>query len=970
MYYKGDFTAKIDGQDIPARLYIYTEDTGEPDELTFGAEPVTITWDDAGITDVIHRSQLEVRLVATEDGQYRDISSQSRPVYCHLYIEKFGALTRWWSGVYASTTLSEPFSREKNYELSVTFSDFGKLKRTMYDGTLDTAAGLVEVMDFLVMAFGYFLEDSYESKIEAHNLVMTGIGSDTLPELMIRDRMFYKDGEPRSLLDILTDILEPTNTHVIQYDGKMHLFCPDYFTAESSGIEVSHSLKAGGTDAELETCESYRRIELDYDRGTGNLFDFSPDMDGFIYSGNYADISEDGDGSAVLAVGSNYVAPGTPLTVAGGDNLSASMILLMTSGLSWPGGSKPSLPESISGIRYTFPETKISIAVDGVASPSAAAHRIRLDVAIFAVFSHEEDFGLYLAELPVKVKFTGRSGSVQYLKENTSIFSPSRFSWGSGESTVSVYLQTESPDMNRYGQFTLSLYMPDPGSPGKIEVTYMPTSFRFTDSKKPWGESGNEFRTTVVNALGLVSIKAEPDGYFDSGILSQMERVREDIADTDSDVFSKSFAMGTPVSMSIDTISNFEGYGAVSADSTFLVRYADFLKRNFAVTEDSPARRKVKGTYMFNHLLGLPVFITEECTPLKTLSGYSRAFFIRSEQWNVRSGMSDLQVEEANAEYYEPYVAYIIAIPSSLSLDAAGTAVQAVIRASGTSWNLAGGPNASATPTSGQEGDTTISVSMTENTALKERTSYIVIRRGASSVEETRIALVQAPGEPYLTLDPLYATVQWGEQPAPTSIDTNMPELTVTSTQSRFTGTVSEDGKSLQIHIEHNPGGRDDGAIVGYVDVAGKDYPDTSVRVLVLAATPRFRLDALVEAVDVPAGGGSASDYAVQFRTNASSLHITAAGTLFEGNDFWLWRRNDSGASWQTVKQLVAGDNSITLSGDPGKDEMLYFRIAPSRRYAINAGSQKAAAFSVTASAPDEEDLNIPLIIAQDAAEN
>ena len=971
IYYEGEFTARIEGKDVPAMLKIYTEDTGIPQPLIFSAEPVTITWDDAGITDVIHRSQLEARLIATEDGQYRDIIGQQSPVWCHLLIMKEGQYVRWWSGAYASATLSEPFSTEKNYEVSITFSDFGILERKAYDGACDTSNGIVGISDIFVHILSSFLEDSYVGIIKVHNLLSANIGEDGILDQMVRDKIFYEDdGSPRYMLDIVTDILEPTNTHIMQYDGEVHLFCPDCFTAEEVGDAVSRSMISGGTDAELETCERWRRVDLDYPSDTDALYEFTPDMDDYVYSGDYADISKDGDSSAVLAIGNTYAAPGSFYTMAGGEGLSASMILLMNVGLSWPGGSRPGGPESIGGIRYSFPETRICVSTSNVIVPSSASHRIRIDIDIFAVFTHSGDFGLYLIELPVVVKFIDSNGSVSYLKENTSIFSPSRYSWSTQEASASAFLQTETPDKNKYGQYTLSLYIPNPEGIGVVEVSYSPTSFRFMDSSKPLGESGNEFRTSTVNAIGLVGIKATAIGYFDSELLNKGNGIHEDFydADTDADVFSREFKMGTPLMSSIGTTNNIMGHGDITWESAFITRYAAFIRRNAGLVQP---RMEIHGTYIFNHLLGLAVFIPEHSIPLRTLSGRNSAFFIKSESWNIKSGLSELSLEEFSVEEYSPYPDYssIVAIPSELNLDALGTAVTAVIRAEGTSWNLAAGPHADVIPVSGGEGDTTITVSMDENTDIAKRTSYIYIRKGASSVEYARITLAQEGAELYVTLNSKVIQVPWGTQPEPVGVQSNAETFEVSTSNAKVHAEMSEDNSQLLISVDEGDGGRDDLGIIAIVNVTGRadGHSDVTASLTVVRNSPGFILEATKPTVSIPRLTLIGLKYSVEFRTNGvSPLRITAGGTLMQHNDLYLYKKNANDDSYVSVKKLEKGENEIAFS-DNTADRLVYFSIMNATTIVANTDPiQRAAAFSVKVSAPDEEDKTIALMMTQE----
>lgn len=963
MYYRGEFKARNGGRYIVAEIHIYTEKTGDPSALVLDADPLMLSWDECTIDKSIHKAQAEVRVIATADRMYRDITESLEPVYMQLYLD--GSL--WWRGQYASSTCLEPFSTEKNYRISLTFSDFNTLARIAYDGSYANAAGLVTVGEILSLA----LRQVSSGGITVHPVIASTIGETSFMNLIVRDAMLYDSyGEPRYLLDVLTDILESANVHMMQYGGSVHLFSTDYFTYITDPLTVSRSMRAGSTDAEMETCESYSRMELDYSRGEDDMYSFSPDMNGYTYSGDYADISDDGDASEILALGDQVVAPGTYLAISGGDSSSASMILLMKTGLYWPGGTVPVTPESVADISYDLPQVTFCISQDQVKAPTASAHRIKLTLSLFMYMLHEagEDYGLLRASVGAKVRFVSMTGASKYLKENTSIFSKSRYSWEGDSSTqVSLFLSNEQPDKNKRGTLSLSIYIPDPQDTGKIYVDMDIRTLTLTDTDRPLGESGIKYATPVLKALGLVGISASPDGYLDMSILSTMDAVKEDLADTSDETYSRSFAMGTPITVSVDTHSNFIGYGIVNKSSTFLSRYAAFVRKNMARKEGEPPRRTVTGTYMFDHLAGLPIFSPDESVPLKTLAGLSRGFFMRSEQWNVRTGMSNICIEEADVKEYEPYpgARYAIASPSELRFPGAG-GTQNLRIISNIIWALVAGDHISISPNSGTS-STDVAVKMDINTTLTSRTSTLKLNAPQNPGGSTMINIIQEAGEAFLEISSSGGLVPWGTQPPQVGISTNMDEI-VLSSNSPY-AEPSLDGLILNINVKETPGGRNSLPVPAAVIVTGKaeGYPDISRNYAMIIGAPGFRLDTMVQSANVPQAGGAAASYYVEFRSNGSSLSISLSGSLASYNTFWLYRRTGQN-SYQSVKALSEGDTSYYPSGDPGAEEMQYYRIYPWNAYPANAdGGLLAAAFIVTANAPGQTSKTTTLVISQNA---
>lgn len=969
MHYEGTFTLRNGDETVPALIRIYTDSSEDAVPLVLAADPVTITWDEAGITDVVHRAQAEVRLIATDDGMYRDIMQSTEVVRMSIHVRMNGVMSLWWTGTYASSTCVEPFSNEKNYEISLTFSDFNSLEEKAYDGSLDTSSGVVEV-EALICLIAYELGYArLASSTFIHTMPQATIGDSSFMELTIRDAVFRDtDGEPRMLLDILTDTLDAVNVHIVQYCGRIHLFCPDWFLMKESGEAVSGTLMAAGTDAELETCESYRRIELSYVRDDGDLKSYEPDMDEFTYTGIYADISDEHDGTDILAVsGKTMEGKNARLAMEGGDS-NASMVLVLADNLNllWTGGS-PNLPQSVDDIEFTLPEMTFCVTKDQIPLPLNNARRITVELSMFLIMRQPgDDYGLQQARFPASVRFVESGGHVSYLKENTSIFSPSRYSWGDEESQVSLFLNLDSPNKAKKGTYTFHIYIPDPGAIGKIYMSCDLTGLII------WCSNGKTPLQPRLLAVGIVSMTSSTQGYFDTSILSEMDKIKEDIADTHDAVYQHEYAMGTPKIMTVNTISNISGYG--DAGNTLLRRCADFFKRNMARQEGKPPRRTVHGTYMYDHLSGLPLFIPSASLPLATIAGVSRCLFVKSEVWHLRNGQCDLVIEESDASEYAPYPGskYVFPSPCRLVFPAEGGTQYFSIISSGTQWNITQGDIYFLNPLSGSDKETSVLIKVDENLELKPRTRDIHINTsyGDNPGGMDTIEVVQAAGEPWLLLSAEVGIIQWGQQPPQIGISTNMDEVSAFSPSEYVSGVNIERGVILNISLKNTPGGRNSPAYGAVVDVTGKaeGFPDIVRRYSMVLMPPGFFLDTPVMSVNIPPEGGRYSSYYVEFRSNGNRLKINAAGTMAQAVSFWLYRRVNEEGSYQTMRELPFGTTDVLLGDDPGADEMQYYRIMPFNDYPSNtSGTISAAAFIVTASAPDKEDKKVTLVISQNS---
>ena len=651
--YRGEFTVRDRGRDLPARISVGTADMLSTQAWTpflLSADPVVLTWEECALTDVIHRSQLQLNLIAENDGDYRDLAQSAEAIYCLLEVDAGSGFSRWWVGAYADTTWLEPFSREKGYDVQMTFSDFGYLERLDYDGsnfgsTSQGAANVGSIVSWLVSLFS-----GNVSLPEVRWMLMPSarMNNTALSELFVRDVMFTEDdGTPRNMLDILTDVLDSANVHIMQYGGKVWLFSPDCGAVCDAGDAVSGTLEAAGTDAELESCESYRRMDLTYDP-TGPIGNgFKPDNEGFVYD-SYANMYDYfGVNSLVLTKMDSMYDVRALSYVNGSKELIKLLWRSARDPLEWI-GPVPVVP---SGIFPSFiapiPTVHINLANDELSPNEIIQKRYIVRLSMWGIFVRAD--GAYLNNAVIDCSVTWNQLGTTNKKY-----------WRKADSTASGYQWVDTPTTDSalkpavmfYGQaggkggkFDLTMNLTDIPGIGTIDISFS-TRFRIlTDSN---GSISWESRPVLI---GLSSIDVLTEGYFDSSVMDFSLRRAEIMHPGASDVFSKSFSLGTVEHSSIDAIhvlSDVEGNVTVTEGQTLIDMYADFLRRNYKTSVDFPTRRKVRGSYMYAHTEGFPVFLAESAAPLKSLQRDDRAFFLMSEQWRLRTGIAQLMLEEAS----------------------------------------------------------------------------------------------------------------------------------------------------------------------------------------------------------------------------------------------------------------------------------------------------------------------------------
>ena len=95
-----------------------------------GDTPLEIQWEKTAKEDAVCGSVATLTVVSPEDRTYEDLYSVE-PGMIRMDVYKDDVL--YWSGCLDPEFYEEPYSREKNYDVKFTFSDFGILDRLKYD---------------------------------------------------------------------------------------------------------------------------------------------------------------------------------------------------------------------------------------------------------------------------------------------------------------------------------------------------------------------------------------------------------------------------------------------------------------------------------------------------------------------------------------------------------------------------------------------------------------------------------------------------------------------------------------------------------------------------------------------------------------------------------------------------------------------------------------------------------------------
>lgn len=216
--YMGEFLSRAG---VVWRVEILQESPYAFDEigvLTFEAnEALLIEYPHTPKEDVICGSTATIRIESPGDRTYEDLYTiEVGNIRMDVYRD--GKL--YWSGMLDPEFYEEPYERAANYEVSLTFSDFGILQRKKY-----ALAGMLTIQDVLNMCLreAGIIHDGIDQ-----SLISTGLHGSTplsLADIKVRSDNFYdEDGEASTLEDVIIGIFQPLGLRIVQRCGRIYVY--------------------------------------------------------------------------------------------------------------------------------------------------------------------------------------------------------------------------------------------------------------------------------------------------------------------------------------------------------------------------------------------------------------------------------------------------------------------------------------------------------------------------------------------------------------------------------------------------------------------------------------------------------------------------------------------------------------------------------------------------------------------------
>lgn len=195
------------------------EEPGTPGELTFPAdEPLVIEWPERGKEEAVCGSSCTLRIVSPGDRTYVGLYTEKA---AEIFIEVYRNGSLWWTGSLDTEQYEEPYESLDDYEVTLTFSDFGVLDRQKFG--MEGTVTLYAIFRYALARAGLDGLDNDFSLISSK--VSENGATLSLSDLTVSCSNFYdEDGEPMTVMEALIGILQPLALRVVQRAGTVHVY--------------------------------------------------------------------------------------------------------------------------------------------------------------------------------------------------------------------------------------------------------------------------------------------------------------------------------------------------------------------------------------------------------------------------------------------------------------------------------------------------------------------------------------------------------------------------------------------------------------------------------------------------------------------------------------------------------------------------------------------------------------------------
>ena len=225
------------------------------------ADPLLIEYSSTDKTDVMCSSTAALTIISPADRTYLDLYTV-KPGTIRMDVYRENAI--YWSGCLDPEHASEPFNAEKDYNVTLYFSDFGILKRLPYNlsGQRSMLSILQDALSRSVINFSS-INQNYISTYNGN----TKVSLNTFAVLI--DNFYDEERKPMMLWDVVEGMMQPLALRLIQKAGTIWIY--DLNGIFSSG--QSRQIQWSDQDQMIGVDKLYNNVSVS----------FSPYADGDIF---------------------------------------------------------------------------------------------------------------------------------------------------------------------------------------------------------------------------------------------------------------------------------------------------------------------------------------------------------------------------------------------------------------------------------------------------------------------------------------------------------------------------------------------------------------------------------------------------------------------------------------------------------------------------------------------------------------
>lgn len=179
-------------------------------------EPLVVEWSDMSKQETVFGSMATLKVLSPADRSYIGLyTTKAGSVVLRIYED--GVL--WWMGTLDTEFYEEPYSSTEDYEVSLSFSDFGILDRMTYSLT-----GIVTLQDIVTMALEQCNLANLPTRFFGSSTHTDGTTA-TLDTICVRsDNFTDESGDKKSSRDVVEGVFLPLGLKMRQWKGELCVY--------------------------------------------------------------------------------------------------------------------------------------------------------------------------------------------------------------------------------------------------------------------------------------------------------------------------------------------------------------------------------------------------------------------------------------------------------------------------------------------------------------------------------------------------------------------------------------------------------------------------------------------------------------------------------------------------------------------------------------------------------------------------